>query len=66
MSTEPSLQNTRSSSTPNPTIVNGTPSTPATATVAASEAYTDTMAQPIVNALSLASNPFGGFFHSTR
>jgi hypothetical protein len=64
MSTEPSLQNTRSSSTPNPTIVNGTPSTPATTTVAAPEAYTGTMAWPIVNASSLASNPFGGFGHS--
>jgi hypothetical protein len=29
-----------------------------------SEAYTGTMAQPLVNSLSLASNPFGGFGHS--
>jgi hypothetical protein len=64
MSTESSLQNTGSSSTPIPTIVNGTPSTPATATVAVSEAYTSTMARPVVNASSLASNPFGGFGHS--
>jgi hypothetical protein len=28
------------------------------------EAYTDTMAQLVVNASSLASNPFGGFGHS--
>jgi hypothetical protein len=64
MSTESSLQNTGSSSTPNPTIVNGTPSTPAATTVAVPEAYTGTMARPVVNASSLASNPFGGFGHS--
>jgi hypothetical protein len=64
MSTESSLQNTGSSSTPNPTIINGTPSTPAAATVAVPEAYTGTMARPVVNASSLASNPFGGFGHS--
>jgi hypothetical protein len=33
-------------------------------TVAVSEAYTGTMARPVVNASSLASNPFGGFGHS--
>jgi hypothetical protein len=44
MSTESSLQNNRSSSTPNPTIINGTPSTPVATTVAVSEAYTGTMA----------------------
>jgi hypothetical protein len=65
MSTESSLQNTRISSTPNPTIVNFTPSTPAATTVTMSEAYTGTMAQLIVNALYLASNPFGGFVHSS-
>jgi hypothetical protein len=64
MSTESSLQKTGSSSTPNLTIVNCTPSTPASATVTVSKAFTGTMAQPIVNALSLASNPFGGFGHS--
>jgi hypothetical protein len=64
MSTGSSLQNTRSSSTPNPTIINGTPSTPTIATVAVSEAYTGTMVRPIVNASSLALNPFGGFGHS--
>jgi hypothetical protein len=60
MSIESSLQNIGSSSTPNPTIVNYTPSTPAAATVAVLEAYTGTMAQLIVNASSLTSNPFGG------
>jgi hypothetical protein len=65
MSTESRLQNTGSSSTPNPTIINGTPSTPATTTVAVLKAYTSTMTRPIVNASSLASNPFGGFGHSS-
>jgi hypothetical protein len=65
MSTESSLQNTRSSSTPIPTIVNGTPSVFATTTVAVSKAYTGTMARPIVNASYLASNPFGGLGHSS-
>jgi hypothetical protein len=64
MSIDSSPQNTRSSSTPNPTIVNCTPSTPAIAIVAVPEAYTGTMAQPVVNASSLASNPFGGFGYS--
>jgi hypothetical protein len=64
MSTESSLQNTGSSSTPNPTIVNFTPSTPAASTVVVPEAYTGTVVCPIVNASSLASNPFGGFGHS--
>jgi hypothetical protein len=64
MSTESNIQNTRSSSTPISTIINGTPSTPTATTVAVSEAYTGTMAQPVVNASSLASNPFGGFCYS--
>jgi hypothetical protein len=63
MSTESSLHNTGISSTPNTTIISGTPSTPATSTVAVLEAYTGTMAQPIVNSSSLSSNPFGGFDH---
>jgi hypothetical protein len=53
MSTESSLQNTGSYSTPIPTIVNGTPSTPAVATVAVPEAYAGTMARPVVNDSSL-------------
>ena len=64
MSIESSLHNTGSSLTPITTIVNGTPSTPIVATVAVSEAYTSTMARPVFNASSLASNPFGGFSHS--
>jgi hypothetical protein len=64
MGVESSLQNTGSSLTPIPTIINGTPSTPAATTVAVLEAYTGTMAWPIFNASSLASNPFGGFDHS--
>jgi hypothetical protein len=65
MSLESSLQNTGSSSTPNPTIVNYTHLTSSSTTVVVSEAYTDTMAWPVVNASSLASNPFGGFGHSS-
>jgi hypothetical protein len=65
MSTKSSLQNTWISLTPNPTIVNGTPSTPAAATVTVLETYTSTMARPVVNYSSLASNPFGGFGHSS-
>jgi hypothetical protein len=64
MSIESSLQNTGSSSTPIPTIVNGTPSTLAATTVAVSDAYTGTMSRPVLNASSLASNHFGGFGHS--
>jgi hypothetical protein len=64
MSIDSILQNTGISLTPIPTIVNGTPSTLATATVAVSEAYIDTMARPVVNASSLALNHFGGLGHS--
>jgi hypothetical protein len=64
MSIEFSLQNTGSYSTPIPTIVNGTPLTPTTTTVAVLEAYNSTMARSVVNASCLASNPFGGFVHS--
>jgi hypothetical protein len=64
MSTEPSLQNTGSPSTPTPTIVNDTPSTPATTMVVVSEAPIITMTRPIVNAQSTTSNPFGSLGHS--
>jgi hypothetical protein len=64
ISTESSLQNTESSLTPIPTIVNGTPSTPTVTIVAVSEAYTSTMARLVVNASFLASNPFRSFGHS--
>jgi hypothetical protein len=59
MSTEPSLQNTGSPSTPIPTIVNGTPSTPATSMVVVPEVPIITMAQPIVNDQATTSNPLG-------
>jgi hypothetical protein len=65
MSTEPSLQNTASPSTPTPTIVNGTPLTPATTMVVVPGTPIITMARPIVNAQSLASNPFGSLGHSS-
>jgi hypothetical protein len=59
MSTEPGLQNSGSPSTPIPTIVINTPSTPATSMVVVPEVPIITMAQPIVNAQATASNPFG-------
>jgi hypothetical protein len=64
MSTEPGLQNSGSPSTPIPTVVNGTPSTPATSMVVVSEAPIITVARPIVNAHTTASNPFGSLGHS--
>jgi hypothetical protein len=59
MRTQPGLQNFGSPSTPIPTVVNGTPSTPATSMVVVLEAPIITMARPIVNAHATASNPFG-------
>jgi hypothetical protein len=64
MSIEPSLQNTGIPSNPTPTIVNDTPSTPATTMVVVSKEPIITMARPIMNAQSLASNPFGFLGHS--
>jgi hypothetical protein len=64
MSTEPSIQNTGSPSTPTPTIVNGTPSTPTTTMVVVSETPIITMVHSIVHAQYLASNPFGSLVHS--
>jgi hypothetical protein len=65
MSTEPSLQNSGSPSTPIPTIVNGTPSTPPTSMVLVPEAPIITMARPIVNVEATTSNPFGSLGHSS-
>jgi hypothetical protein len=64
MSNEPSLQNTGIPSTPTPTIVNGTPSTPATTMVVVLEALIITMARPIVNSQYLALTPFGSLGQS--
>jgi hypothetical protein len=64
MSTGPGLQNSWSPSTPIPTIVNGTPSTPTTSMVVVPEAPIITMAQPIVNAHTTTLNPFGSLGHS--
>jgi hypothetical protein len=64
MSSEPSLQSSGIPLTPIPTIVNGTPSTPATYMVIVSKAPIITMARPIVNAQATASNPFGYLGHS--
>jgi hypothetical protein len=65
MSTEPSIHNSRSPLTPIPTIVNGTPLTPATSMVVVPEVPIITMAQLIVNAKATASNPFGSLGHSS-
>jgi hypothetical protein len=64
MSTETSIYNTGIPLTPTPTIVNGTPSNPATTMVVVPEAPIITIAYPIVNAQSLALNPFGSLGHS--
>jgi hypothetical protein len=64
MSAEPSLQNTGSPLNPTPTIVNDTPLTSATTMVVVLEAPIITTTHPIVNAQSLASNPFGSLGHS--
>jgi hypothetical protein len=63
--TEPSLKNTRNPLTPIPTIVNGTPLTPATSMVVVSKAPIITMAQLIVNSQATPSNPFGSLGHSS-
>jgi hypothetical protein len=64
MSTELSHQNTGSPSTPTPTIVNGTPSTPATIMVVVSEAPIIIVSRPIDNAKPISMNPFGSLGHS--
>jgi hypothetical protein len=64
MSTEPGLHNSGSPSTPIPTVVNGTPSNPATSMVVVPEAPIITMARPIFNAHAIDSNPFGSLGHS--
>jgi hypothetical protein len=64
MSTESSHQDTGSPSTPIPTIVNGTPSTPSTTMVVVSEVPIITSSHPIVNTQPIATNPFGSLGHS--
>jgi hypothetical protein len=64
MSTEPSLQNTRSTLTPTPTIVNGTSPTPATSMVVVSKAHIITMARSTVNSQATTLKPFGSLGHS--
>jgi hypothetical protein len=64
MSTELSHQNTGIPSNPTPTIVNGTPSTPATTMVVVPEAPIITVVNPIVNAQPISMNPFGSLGHS--
>jgi hypothetical protein len=64
MSTESSHRDTRSPSTPIPTIVNGTPSTPGTTMVVVSEAPIINVSHPIVNTQPISMNPFGSLGHS--
>jgi len=64
MSTESSQKYIGSPSTPIPTIVNGTPSTPSTTMVVVSEVPIITYARPIVNTQPIAMNPFGSLGHS--
>jgi hypothetical protein len=64
MNTEPGLQSSGSPLTSIPTIVNGTPSTPATFVVVVPEAPIVTIPRPIVNAHAIASNWFGSLGHS--
>jgi hypothetical protein len=64
MSTKPNIQNFGSPSTPIPTIVQGTPLTPATSMVAMPEIPISMIPRPIVNAYTTTSNPFGSLGHS--
>jgi hypothetical protein len=64
MSTQLIHQDTRIPSTPTPTIVNGTPSTPSTTMVVVLEASIITVSHPIVNTQPIATNLFGYLGHS--
>ena len=66
MSIELSQKYTGSPLIPIPTIVNGTPSTPATTMVVVPKAPIITVTHPIVNAQPIAMNPFGSLGHSPR
>jgi hypothetical protein len=65
MSTESSQKYIGSPSTPIPTIVNGTPSTPSTTMVIVSEVPIINPVHPIVNTQSIAMNHFGSLCHSS-
>jgi hypothetical protein len=64
MSIESSHQDTRIPSTPIPTIVNDTPSTPSTIMVVVPEVPIITSTFPIVNTQPIATNPFRYLGHS--
>jgi hypothetical protein len=55
-----------SPSTPIPTIVNGTPSTPSTTMVVASEVPIITPIQPMVATQPIVTKPFGSIFGTPR
>jgi hypothetical protein len=66
MSTESSQKDTRSPSTPIPTVVNGTPSMPSTTTVVVLEVLIITPIRPVVSTQTIVMNPFGSLFGSPR
>ena len=66
MSIESSQKDIGSPSTPIPTIVNGTPSTPSTTMVVVSKFHIITHVFLIVNTQHIAMNPFGSLCHSLR
>jgi hypothetical protein len=59
-----SHQNSGSPSTPTRTIVNDTPSTPATTMVVVTKEPIITVSHPIVNAQPISMNPFWSLGHS--
>jgi hypothetical protein len=65
MSTESSQKDIGSPSTPIPTIVNGTPSTPSTTMVVVLEVPIITHVHPIVNTQPIATTYFGSLCHSS-
>ena len=64
MSTESSQKDIGSPSTPIPTTVNSTPSTPSTTMVVVPEVPIITYSHPIVNTQPITMNPFGTLCHS--
>jgi hypothetical protein len=66
MSTESSLKDTGSPSTPIPYVVNGTPSTPSTTMVVVSEVPVITPIRPVVATQPIVTNPFGSLFGMPR
>jgi hypothetical protein len=66
MSTESGQKDTRSSSTPIPIVVNGTPYTPSTTMVVVPKVPVITHVQPMVATQPIVTNPFGSIFGTPR